>query len=305
MVEQGLGEITELTSGLQFPEGPVALPDGSVVLVEIKTGVITRVQPDGRRETVAKTGGGPNGAAIGPDGRLYVCNNGGFEWSDLGGILLPGNQPADYTGGSIQRVDLASGAVETVYTECDGNPLRGPNDLVFDQAGGFWFSDLGKTRPRDRDRGGIYYALPDGSAIREVIYPLDSPNGVGLSPDGRRLYAAETHTGRVYYWDLEAPGVIAAESHQNRLLAGLPGLQLLDSMAIDSEGHVCVATLINGGITRISPDGARIQHFPMPDPLTTNLCFGGPDLRTAYVTLSGTGRLAKVRWPVPGLKLNY
>jgi len=307
MAEQngGIGEITEITSGLQFPEGPVALPDGSVVLVEIKTGVVTRVHADGRRETVAKTGGGPNGAAIGPDGKLYVCNNGGFEWSDVGGILLPGNQPADYAGGSIQRVDLATGALETLYTECDGHPLRGPNDLVFDRAGGFWFSDLGKTRPRDRDRGGIYYALPDGSSIREVVYPLDSPNGVGLSPDGRRLYAAETHTGRVFYWDLEAPGVIAAESQQSRLLVGLPGMQLLDSLAVDSEGHVCVATLINGGITRISPDGRNVVHFPMPDPLTTNICFGGDDLRTAYVTLSGTGRLAKFRWPVPGLRLCY
>jgi len=300
-----IAEITEITTGLEFPEGPVAFPDGSVVLVEIKAGAVTRVHADGRRETVAKTGGGPNGAALGPDGKLYVCNNGGFEWSDVGGILLPGDQPADYTGGSIQRVDLATGAVETLYTECDGQPLKGPNDLVFDSAGGFWFSDLGKTRPRDRDRGGIYYALPDGSSIREVLYPLDSPNGVGLSPDGRRLYAAETFTGRVYYWDLEAPGVLAAESHQSRLLVGLPDLQLLDSLAVDSAGHVCVATLINGGITRISPDGSEVEHFPMPDPLTTNICFGGDDLQTAYVTLSGTGRLAKLRWPVPGLRLNF
>ena len=296
-----------ITTGLQFPEGPIAMPDGSVVLVEIKRGTLSRVAPDGRITVVAETGGGPNGAAIGPDGACYVCNNGGFEWHDLGGLLIPGNQPADYIGGRIQRVDLSTGKVRDLYTACDGRPLRGPNDLVFDRHGGFWFTDHGKTRERDRDRGGLYYARPDGKTIREMVYPLDSPNGVGLSPDGSRVYAAETHTGRVFYWDLAAPGEIRphASPNQGHLLAGLPGLQLLDSLAVDAEGNVCVATLVNGGITIISPDGARIEHVPLPDPLTTNLCFGGPDLRTAYVTLSATGKLVAVPWRTPGLRLAF
>jgi gluconolactonase len=120
---------------------------------------------------------------------------------------------------------------------------------------------------------------------------------------------AETHTGRVWYWNVAAPGEIDGSSafgpSGGTLLAGLPGFQLLDSLAVDSAGNVCVATLVNGGVTVISPDGARIEHLAMPDPLTTNICFGGPDLRTAYVTLSGTGRLVAVKWPRPGLKLNY
>jgi len=302
-----MAEIRELASGLQFPEGPVWFSDGSVVVVEIKRGTLTRVYPDGRKQEVAKTGGGPNGAALGPDGKLYVCNNGGFEWHELGPLLLPGNQPADYVGGSIQRVDPKSGAVETLYRACGPNPLRGPNDLVFDQTGGFWFTDHGKTRPRDRDRGGLYYARPDGKTLREVVYPLDAPNGVGLSPDGKRVYVAETHTGRVFWWDLAGPGQIAphASPNQGHLLAGLPGLQLLDSLAVDSDGNVCVATLVNGGITVISPDGSRIEHVPMPDPLTTNLCFGGPDLRTAFITLSATGKLVSTPWPRPGLRLAF
>jgi gluconolactonase len=283
------------------------MPDGSVILVEIKRGTLTRVLPDGTQKIVAETGGGPNGAALGPDGKVYVCNNGGFEWHEGGGLTLPGNQPADYTGGSIQRVDLDTGQVETVYTECNGHPLRGPNDLVFDRQGGFWFSDLGKNRERDKDRGGLYYALPDGSSIREMSYPLETPNGVGLSPDEDRVYAAETQTGRVFYWDLSGPGKIAAGAgpNQGHLLCGLPGLQLLDSLAVDSEGHVCVATIANGGVTRISPDGQTVEHLPTGDPLTTNICFGGDDLRTAYITLSGTGRLVSTQWQVPGLKLNF
>ena len=296
--------VREVATGLEFPEGPVCLPDGSVLVVEIKRGTLSRVHPDGTVKVVADTGGGPNGAAIGPDGAVYVCNNGGFEWIDAGGLTLPGNQPADYTGGSIQRVDLETGRVETLYSECGGNPLRGPNDLVFDSQGGFWFSDHGKMRERDRDRGGLYYALPDGSRVVEAVFPLDSPNGVGLSPDEQRLYVAETHTGRVFAWDLAAPGEIAS-SLRGELVAGLPGHQLLDSLAIDADGNVCVATIVNGGITVISPDGSKIEHVAMPDPLTTNICFGGDDLRTAYITLSATGKLVATDWKTPGLALAY
>jgi gluconolactonase len=302
-----MADIREIASGLQFPEGPIAMPDGSVVLVEIRRGTLSRVAPDGTTTVVARTGGGPNGAAIGPDGCVYVCNNGGFEWHDLGGLTVPGNQPPDYIGGRIQRVDPKTGRVEDLYTECDGHPLRGPNDIVFDAAGGFWFTDHGKLRERDRDRTGVFYAHPDGSLIREAIFPLDGPNGIGLSPDGRRLYVAETWSGRVWYWDVVAPGEVSAAfgfgPGGGTLLAGLPGYQLLDSLAVDGEGYVCVATLVNGGITVISPDGSSIEHVPMPDPVTTNICFGGADLRTAYITLSATGRLVATEWPRPGLRL--
>jgi gluconolactonase len=133
----------EIASGLGFPEGPIAMLDGSVLLVEIQRGTLTRVQPDGTTEIVAELGGGPNGAAIGPDGKVYVCNNGGFEWHEVLGLTLPGNQAADYAGGKIQRVDLASGAVEDLYVEVDGHALRGPNDLFFVREGGFWFTDHG------------------------------------------------------------------------------------------------------------------------------------------------------------------
>ena len=302
-------KIREITSGLRFPEGPIAMPDGTIVLVEIEAGRLTRVHPDGRKEVVAKTGGGPNGAAIGPDGACYICNNGGFAWTEVRGLLFPGEQDEHYSGGRIERVDLASGAVEILYRECDGRPLRGPNDIVFDASGGFWFTDHGKTRARDRDRGGIYYAAPDGSHITEVIYPLDGPNGIGLSPDGRWLYAAETFTARVWAWQIAAPGQIEARRGPGRnggkLLAGLPGYQLLDSLAVDSAGHVCVATIVNGGITAISPDGESLEHIPLPDGLTTNICFGGDGLRTAYTTLSSTGRLVAFEWPRPGLPLAF
>lgn len=291
----------EIARGLRFPEGPVALPDGDVLLVEIERGTLSRVEPDGRIEVVAELGGGPNGVAIGPDGKAYVCNNGGFEWHRGPDGVRPVLQAPDYSGGRIERVDLDTGAVEVLYTEVRGHPLKGPNDLVFDAHGGFWFTDMGKARPRELDRGGVYYALPDGSRIEEVVHPMLTPNGIGLSLDGSTLYVAETQTARVWQFSIEAPGRVRKDPfpspHGGRLLAGRDGYCHFDSIAIDSAGNVCVATLIAGGITVISPDGKRIEHLPLPDRYTTNLCFGGTEGRTAYVTLSMSGRLVAIDWP--------
>ena len=132
-------ELTEIAHGLRFPEGPIAMPDGSVVLVEMFGPRLTRVHPDGSTQTIAEIPGGPNGAAVGPDGAFYVCNNGGsFTPVELGGMLIPGGFNRDgYIGGRIQRVDPHDGTVTDLYTECDGHPLRGPNDLVIDGDGGF------------------------------------------------------------------------------------------------------------------------------------------------------------------------
>ena len=306
-------EIVEIATGLEFPEGPVWMTDNTVLCVELQRRTVDRVHLDGRIETIARPGGSPNGLAIGPDGAGYVCNSGGWGFTDVFGMTVTETlQPEDYSGGRIERVDLDTGAVSVLYTECDGNPLMGPNDLVFDSDGGMWFTDHGKIRARERDHGGVYYAAADGSSIREVIYPLESPNGIGLSPDGSRVYVAETHTGRVYWWPVESPGVVGRPSpvgHGGQLLAGLPGHQLLDSLAVDSEGFVVVGTLINGGLTSIAPDadgsGAGVEHIAIPDILVTNVCFGGPELSTAFVTCSGTGKLVSFPWARPGLALAF
>ena len=300
-----------VTTGLQFPEGPVAMADGSVILVEIRSARLTRVAADGSKTTVAQMSGGPNGAARGPDGKIYVCNNGGFNWMDDATYgTRPTGQATDYSGGRIERVDVATGRIETLYTECNGHPLRGPNDLVFDAHGGFYFTDLGKTRARDMDRGGVYYARADGSLIKEIAFPTITANGCALSPDGKILYFVETESARVWAMDIVAPGEARREPwpspHGGRLVAQVGGaFQRFDSMAVDGAGNICVATLMNGGITVISPDGKDIRHIPMPDLYTTNICFGGPDLRMAYVTLSGPGQLVSFQWERPGLRLNY
>jgi gluconolactonase len=302
-------EFSVMTTGLRFPEGPVAMKDGSVALVEIERGTVSRVRPNGAIEVVAHTGGGPNGLAVGPDGAFYVCNNGGFVWREEAGLRRPVGPAADYTGGRIERVDPRTGAVTVLYDRCGAHKLLGPNDIVFDRHGGFYFTDLGKARARDRDWGGVYYALPDGSRIVEIVHPILTPNGIGLSPDERTLYVAETETARLWAFDITAPGELRKapfpSPHGGRLLAGLGGFQRFDSLAVEAGGNVCVATLVNGSVSVIAPDGRLVRQPTMPDLYCTNICFGGADLRTAFITLSGTGRLVAMPWPEPGHRLNY
>ena len=303
-------KITPIASGLRFPEGPVAMPDGSVILVEIERRTLSRVTPNGKVQAIATLGGGPNGAAPGPGGKIYVTNNGGLKFVERPGRLFPVGQADDYVSGSIQVVDPVSGKVETLYDTCDGRRLRGPNDLVFDRAGGFWFTDLGKTRERDADRGAVYYAKADGSSIREAIFPLERPNGIGLSPDERTLYVVETPTARCWAFALSAPGQIESANgtyrgEKGRVVTGLGGYQMFDSLAVDSEGHVAVATLITGAVSDIWPDGSRVDQYTLPDMMVTNVCFGGRELRTAFATLSMGGTLVSFEWPRPGLPLNH
>ena len=300
-----------IAEGLRFPEGPVAMPDGSVILTEIAEGRITRVHPDGSKTTVAATGGGPNGLAIGPDGKLYCCNNGGFNWNESGGYLAPHGIASDYSGGRIERIDIDTGEVEVLYKSGDfGCTLRGPNDIVFDAHGGFWFTDHGKEdyTTRCHDIVGIFYAKADGSFLEEVIFPSHNPNGVGLSPDGNTLYAAETYTCRLTKFNVIAPGKVDDSAGPGG--PGIPlyrpaGYKFFDSLGVEESGNICVATIGECGISVISPTGELVEFVPTDDIFTTNICWGGDDRKTAYITLSGSGRLAAVDWARPGLKLQY
>ena len=298
-----------VAEGLRFPEGPIAMDDGSVILVEIARGTLTRCW-NGKTEIIANIGGGPNGAAIGPDGAVYVCNNGGSKHVERNGVLIPAATADDYTTGRIERVDLRTGKVERLYDKVGDNSLRGPNDLVFDKSGGFWFTDYGKDSKRVRDKSGIYYAKPDGSSVVEVTFGSSGYNGIGLSPDEKVVYAAETSTGRLWAFDITGPGGEIKRERKwlpGRVVATMPGrpnIQYFDSLAVTASGRVCVATLLDPCITSIAPDGT-FEQVPTGDIYTTNICFGGKDMRDAFITLSGTGKLGKMRWKEPGLRLNF
>ena len=306
-----MSEIKILARGLKFPEGPVAHADGSVAFVEIAGGTLSRVSADGTLTVVANTGGGPNGLAVGPDGAYYVCNNGGSEYKQGERFKYTNVGVAkDYAGGSIQRVDPKSGEVRSLYTHCGPIRLSAPNDLVFDTQQGFYFTDIGKRHKHNKDHGGIYYARSDGTNISAVVYPfVGTPNGAGLSPDGKVLYVAETDTSRLWAFDIVEPGVVKKHPYPSpfggRLVGGLPGYQKFDSLAVEANGNICVVTFVTGCVTVFSPSGDIVREVKLPDVFPTNICFGGPDLRTAYMTLTETGQLVSMPWPEAGLRLNY
>lgn len=301
-----------IAEDLWFPEGPVWVGDGSLLVVEIRRQTLTRIWPDGRKHIVAMLGGGPNGAAMGPDGHCYVCNNGGFSFTQRAdGRYVTSGTPDDYKTGRIERVNIDTGKFEVLYDKIDGRPIRGPNDLVMDAHGGFYFSDPGKTYHRRMDRGSLCYGKIDGSLVKELAQPIHKPNGVGLSPDGRTLYMAETETARLWAFDIAAPGefshptkATAASPHGSRFVWGASDYRRFDSLKVEANGWIAVGTLDIGGITAISPDGKHAEFTEVEgDTHITNLCFGGPDMKKAYVTQSYAGRLVEIDWPRPGLAL--
>jgi gluconolactonase len=299
-----------IADGLLFPEGPVALPNGDILLVEIAGARLTRIAMDGKKTVVAEIPGSPNGLAIGPDGACYVANSGGFDWkTEPEGILRAMGQPPNHLGGSIERVDLKTGKVSTLYTEVDGRRLIGPNDLVFDHDGGLWFTDFGRHRGREMDICGVYYCRVDGSFITEVAFPFLHANGIALSPDDKTLYVAETSTGRLWSFEVLGPGKLAKLSWHSATggqpVYTLTGTRRPDSIAVEANGNICIATLRTGAVTVVSPQGEVVEIVSYADPMVTNICFGGEDMCSAFVTLSGTGKLARTEWARPGLQLAF
>jgi gluconolactonase len=307
-----LTEITVLADGLSTPEGPVALADGSVIFVEVRGQRISRVDAEGNVKVVADLPGAPSGAARAPDGSIIVANCG------PGLMRAEGASEEEIAASgltaSIQRVDLESGEFECLYTESDGKPLQGPNDLVFDKTGNFWLTDC--------FTGIIHYAAADGSSIVPVIEGVAFPNGIGLSPSGDTLYWTQTFTRQVMKRRVSAPGeIVPSIGYDYRsmaihkrvdpeaLLVGLPGGAALDGFAVEENGALCLATLVEGGVHVIAPDGTVEAKFVFPkgfdEGMVTNMAFGGTDMQTAYLTCETTGRVISCRWPRPGLRIEF
>lgn len=332
--------LTPVATGLGFPEGPVAMADGSLYFVEIQAQRVSRLLPDGKVERVVDVPGGPNGLAVGPDGAIYICNNGGVYDFVPNRKVVPGltvTVPAPtrrpYAGGSIQRFDPATGTLTTLYDRCGDAKLLAPDDIVMDGNGGFWFTASGYQDEEVLHKGALYHAKTDGTQlVKAATVPM--ANGVGLSPDGRTVYVADTLFGRLWAFEIESPGKVKPGLLQDVMPGGLVGvlpsiplpdvvlkmlslpptlsrparsiLQWVDSLAVDAAGRVWVGTLFAGGITIFDPAAGTTEFVPVPpDPFITNLCFGGHDMCDVWITASSTGTIYKGRSAQPGLPLAH
>lgn len=284
-----------LTEGLQSAEGPVWAPDGTLYVTNGPG--ITAIAPDGSKRVFAETGGSPNGAALGPGGYLYVTNNGGRE------------KP-----GYIQRID-PNGKAETLYDRCDGQQFHGPNDLVFDAHGCFYFTDPGAVSREGLTFGHVYYASADGSMIKRLQYYFYFPNGIALTPDGSTLIVLESMTSRVWAIPIVSPGTLAqvdagarAQAPRNwpvtSLLTTVPQPAVPDGMCLDEAGNLLVCAHNGGFVSVHAPNGNPISRIEVEDRGITNCCFGGNGFRTLYITEPGLGRVVTVEWERPGLRLN-
>ncbi|MGC3979649.1 MAG: SMP-30/gluconolactonase/LRE family protein [Steroidobacteraceae bacterium] len=300
---------TVVAEGLQAPEAPKPQTDGSILVCEMARGTLSRVTK-GNIEVIAELGGAPNGVAIGPDGAAYVCNNGGFKFARQGALIMPSG-PLDKPGiASLQRVDLRTGQHRDLYLKLGDQPLRAPNDLVFDHSGGFWFTDPGAVVAGQAQSGSINWAKADGSQIKFVC-GLPQVNGIALSANGKTLFVATTRSPQIHAFTIVAPGELLKDAKGtaiSRIHAHGMDNTGFDSLALDSQGYLAVGTLNfadtgTGCITVIAPDG-RSERVDFPEKFVTSIGFGGKDRRTAFITLTTSGKLVSMEWPRAGLALN-
>jgi gluconolactonase len=273
---------TVVATGLEFPEGPAFDRDGNLYVTEIQGGRISRIAPDGTVELFADTGGGPNGAAFGPDGALYVCNNGGDEL------------------GWVERI-APDGTITRLFTEVDGRPLTSPNDLAFDVHGNYYFTDPvpGRPEPGAPQTGSVCFVDSEGNAKR-LVGDLAFPNGIGVTDDGKTLIVAESMTFKLHAFEIIEPGVLG----EAREFGFLGDRNIPDGFAFDAAGNVLCCGFRSSQIHVFPPEGGeKIATVDFDDDRVTNVCFGGPNGATAFVTESGSGRVVSFEWERPGMAL--
>lgn len=273
---------TVVATGLQFPEGPTFDRDGNLYITEIQGGQISRIAAGGTVAVFAETGGGPNGAAFGPDGDLYVCNNGGDE------------------PGWVERI-APDGTITRLFSEVDGRPLTSPNDLAFDAHGNFYFTDPvpGRPEPGAPQAGSVCFADGEGN-VKRLVTDFAFPNGIGVTDDGKTLIVAESMTFKLHAFEIREPGVLG----EPREFGFLGDGNIPDGFAFDEAGNVLCCGFRSSQIHVFPPGGGeKIATIDFDDDRVTNVCFGGPDFSTLFVTESGSGRVVSLQWERPGMVL--
>lgn len=288
-------EASVFAEGLGYPEGPLALPDGRILVTDVRGGAVLAVDREGRVSLYADTGGGPDGLALGPDGVVYCANNGGLQWVD-GRAIGPSE---DYTGGTLQAI-TPNGGVTTVRGSSENGPFVHPNDIALDRSGGIWFTDSGRG-PSNNPDSFVYYVDADLTDVVVAAGGYRFTNGLAFVADESELIVAETKTGHIWVHPVAGPGKLG----ERRLFCTLPEHHRPDGICIDVDGNVIVAGVLGAGVIVYDRFGTYLDRIAFEHRLVTNVAFGGADHSTLYVTESGFGRMCAVPWPRPGIVLPF
>jgi gluconolactonase len=283
----GIAQQVQTVSTMAFLEGPTSDKNGNVYFVEMVTPRIMKVDKNGVTTTFRDKSNNANGLVIDAQGRLVACEGAA---SNRNGVQTPSN-------GRITRTDLATGKIEVLATAYQGKPLVGPNDLTLDGKGRIYFTDLGGSA--------VYRIDPDGMLTQLVAAPVvGRPNGIQVSPDDTKLYVADSYpppgdSRRIHVFDLKPDGSVA----NGRILYDYGQVRGADGMSIDVQGNLYTsagsAATKNTGIHVISPEGKLLKIIPVGEDPMSNNAFGGPDMKTLYVTAGKT--LYKLQNDIAGL----
>jgi gluconolactonase len=289
------GQQLEVATTVAFTEGPTVDRDGNVYFTDIINQRIMKLGADGVLSTYREGSNVANGLLIDPQGRLIACEGAAFERP---GVKLKGTP-------RVTRTDLKTGRIEVLADSYQGQPLVGPNDVTIDGRGRLYFTEL---------NGAAVYRIDAPGQIAKILGAPDvrSPNGIQVSPDDRKLYLVEANQAQggprlIRSYDLQPDGTV----RNMRVLYDFSPGRSADGMSIDTQGNLYASAGMNQlrgtsetldtktGVYVISPEGKLLKFFPIPEDFITNNAFGGPDMRTLYVTAGKT--LYKLRTDIPGL----
>jgi len=289
------GQQVEVATTVAFTEGPAADRDGNVYFTDIINQRIMKLSADGVLTIYREKSNVANGLLIDPQGRLIACEGAPFERP---GAKLTGKP-------QVTRTDLKTGTTEVLADSYEGKPLIGPNDVTIDGKGRLYFTEL--------NGAAVYRIDAPGKLVRILGAPdIQRPNGIQVSPDDRTLYLVESNQAQggarlIRRYDLQPDGTVRNMRVHYDFAPG----RSADGMSIDTQGNLYASAGMNQlrgsaetldtktGVYVISPEGKLVRFIPIPEDFITNNAFGGPDMKSLYVTAGKT--LYKVRVDIAGL----